>query len=315
MNSQPRLIVLLSAYNGEEFIREQLDSLFNQTYPDFLVLARDDGSHDASRKVLADYAIRSPEKLQVLGGETANLGASGSFAWLLDYALKHKVDLGVDTLYVMFCDQDDVWHEDKMTKQMNAMLAAEAQSGSEDTEELPVLVHSDLQVVDEKLEPMAESFARFQGLKSDNNSFANLLIVNLVTGCTALMNESLARRALPIPGDAIMHDWWLALVASAFGKIVYLDTPLVRYRQHGGNAIGAKEQQRYRIRKRSFWKRFVELRPNPHLIEVALQARAFREQYARGLTRQQMRALRYCSALATRSGVLQRLVFRVVRRL
>lgn len=315
MNSQPRLIVLLSTYNGEEFIAQQLDSLFNQTYPDFLILARDDGSSDSSYRILADYALRTPEKLRLISDETANLGASGSFAWLLNYALKHKGELGVDKLYVMFCDQDDVWYENKMTRQMNAMLTAEAESISEAGDEMAVLVHSDLQVVDEKLQPIAESFVNFQGLKSEENGFPDLLISNLVTGCTALMNEPLARKVLPIPNDAIMHDWWLALVASAFGKLIYLDIPLVHYRQHSNNAIGAKERQQDRVGTFAYWGKLIEMRPNQHLVDAANQARAFRAQYNRNLNKQQLRALRYCSALAFRFGVWQRFVFKVLRQL
>lgn len=315
MNSQPRMIVLLSAYNGEEYIRQQLDSLFSQTYPDFLVLVRDDGSRDATPKILADYAIRSPEKVRVLDTGSTNRGAAGSFAWLMTYALEHKADLGIEDLYLLFCDQDDVWHEDKITRQVNVMLAAEAEAASAEDEELPVLVHTDLQVVDEKLEPIADSLAQFQGLQFERNSFQNLLVSNLVTGCTVLINEQLARKAVPIPDRAIMHDWWLALVASGFGKIVYLDTPLIQYRQHSSNTIGAKEHQQLRKGSISYWEKFTELKPNAHLVEVAQQARAFQEQYKSGLNKKQRRALRFCSALASSSGLLQRIVFRIVRRL
>lgn len=315
MNSQPRLVVLLSTYNGEEYIRQQLDSLFSQTYPDFIVLARDDGSVDATRKILADYAIRSPDKIRVLDTGSGNRGAAGSFAWLMAYALGHKAELGVESLYLLFCDQDDVWHKDKITRQVNAMLATEAESSDGKTEAQPVLVHTDLRVVDEKLETIAESFAQFQGLPSERNSFQNLLVSNLVTGCTILINEPLARKVVPIPDEAIMHDWWLALVASAFGKIVYLDTPLIQYRQHSSNTIGAKKHEPINRRSISYWKRFTELKPNAHLVEVAHQAQAFQKQYKSGLDRQQRRALRYCSALASSSGLLQRIVFRIVRRL
>lgn len=313
MNSQPRLIVLLSTYNGEEFVREQLDSLFNQTYPDFLILARDDGSDDATPGILADYAIRYPEQLQVLDLGSANRGAAASFAWLMAYALEHKADLGVDKPYLLFCDQDDVWHRDKMAKQVNAMLATEASSA--DDEILPTLVHTDLRVVDEKLEPIAESLARFQGLQIERNTFPNLLVSNLVTGCTALINESLARKALPIPEDAIMHDWWLALVASAFGQIVYLDAPLIQYRQHGSNTIGAQALPGKRKRMLAFSKKLIKAGTNKHLTAVAHQASAFRQQYEVSLSKRQSRALRYCSALTTKIGLLQSLYFRLIRRL
>ncbi len=315
MNSQPRLVILLSTYNGEKYLNAQLDSLFAQTYSEFLILARDDGSQDASKKILGDYADRAPERIKIVSDESANLGASGSFAWLMRYALEHKAALGVDSLYLMFCDQDDVWHEDKITRQMNVMLATEAEHGAELRGITPVLVHSDLAVVDENLYTIAESMARYQGLDAERNSFANLLISNLVTGCTALCNEALARRAMPIADEAIMHDWWLALVAAAFGKIVYLDSPLVQYRQHGRNAIGAKEQPAYRMKTLAYWQKILEQKTNPHLLEVAQQARAFQQHFAEDLPVKQRRVLRYTAALAVRNGFLQRVIFRFIRKL
>lgn len=314
MNSQPQVIILLSTYNGESHLREQLDSLLAQTYSDFFILARDDGSQDASARILGDYAIRRPEKLRLIRDEPANLGASASFAWLLRYALDNKAALGLDVLYLMFCDQDDCWHEDKITKQMNALLTCEAENLDARGQPLPALVHSDLQVVGENLEPIADSLAMYQGLDPERNRFSDLIISNLVTGCTALFNEALARKALPISGDAIMHDWWLALVASAFGKVVYLDAPLIRYRQHEANTIGAKERTEQGVTSVGFWKKLMEP-ANTHLLEVARQAEAFRRQYKAELNAGQLRALRYAAVMRIRIGIVQRLLFRLIRRL
>ena len=134
------------------------------------------------------------------------------------------------------------------------MLATEADNDST----LPIIVHSDLEVVSEQNTVIAKSLISYQGLEIERNSFPNLVISNLVTGCTALINEPLAEKALPIPEKAIMHDWWLALVASAFGKLVYLDIPLVHYRQHGNNTIGAKEFTKVSVVSMSLWRRILE---------------------------------------------------------
>ena len=178
-----------------------------------------------------------------------------------------------------------------------------------------MLVHCDLQVVDENLQPIADSLAQYQGLDTSRNRFSDLLISNLVTGCTALFNEALARKALPISGAAIMHDWWLALVASAFGKVIYLDTPLIRYRQHGSNTIGAKEHSAQRVATVGFFRKLFTTTANAHLTEVAQQAAAFRQQFKSELNAGQLRALRYAAAMDSRVGILQRLFFRLVRRL
>ena len=222
------LAILLSTYNGERFLAEQLDSLLRQSQDDFIIIARDDGSADGSRAVLERYATRHPARFELLPDTDGNLGASGSFARLLEFALERTPDTAPPSgagsgacsepapAYLMFCDQDDIWHNDKVERQMKLMRATEAGNAS-----LPVLVHSDLEVVSSENRLIAPSFAAYQGLDIQRNGFIELAISNLVTGCTALINAALARRALPIPGEAIMHDWWLALAASAFGKLVY----------------------------------------------------------------------------------------------
>lgn len=312
MNSRPPVLVLLSTYNGERFLEAQLQSLLEQSYEDLRILVRDDGSSDGSRGILSDWGIRYPERIQIISDESGNLGASGSFAWLVQYALEHKSELNIDKLYMMFCDQDDVWFKDKVTRQINAMLAAEDEAGT--ATEIPLLVHSDLEVVTEDMQSIAKSLASYQGLETDRNSFANMVISNLVTGCTALINEPLARMALPIPDKAIMHDWWFALVAAAFGRVVYLDTPLIYYRQHGANTIGAKERHKQGPRSLGFWRKLVGPAPNEHLYEVATQAGEFRNRFGKELSLTQQRQLGFCRGMGARVGFVQRFFYRVARR-
>ena len=136
-----------------------------------------------------------------------------------------------------------------------------------------------------------------------------MAISNLVTGCTALINE-----ALSLPTDAIMHDWWLALSATAFGKLAYMEEPTVRYRQHDANTIGARQHKAARLTRWSSWRRLIASAPNPHLIEVARQAQAFLEQNRASLTRDQRRGLWLCSLMRVRVGLLQRVIYRNARR-
>ncbi len=234
-------------------------------YREFILLVRDDGSGDDTVNILADYAIRYPEKMLNSARRGWQPGCQRQLSRLMQYALEQRAELKLDSLYLMFCDQDDTWYEDKIARQVNAMVSSEAEL----TVPTPVLVHSDLQVVASDNTPIAESLADYQGLETGRNRFANMVISNLVTGCTALINEPLARRALPVPSEAIMHDWWLALVASAFGKVVYLDTPLIHYRQHGNNTIGAKERDAQGVGSLGFWRKVFGPAANEHLIEVA----------------------------------------------
>jgi hypothetical protein len=210
----------------------------------------------------------------------------------------------------VFCDQDDTWFVDKLEKQITAMLAAE----SEQSDCMALLIHSDLEVVSEQNTVIARSLISYQGLEIERNSFPNLAISNLVTGCTTLINEALAEKALPIPENAIMHDWWLALVATAFGRLVYLDVPLVHYRQHGNNTIGAKEYTKLSPVSASLWRRVLARKPNAHLIEVAIQAAEFRRRYGVELTSRQRLSLRLCGGMGIRIGLVQRLMYRLARR-
>ncbi|MEX2469608.1 MAG: glycosyltransferase, partial [Pseudohongiellaceae bacterium] len=216
MNATPKIAVLLSTYNGEAFLDIQLQSIVEQTYTNHVIVARDDGSRDGTLALLREWQRQHPERLYLIADCPDNLGARGSFAWLVDYVLAHKAELELDRAYLMFCDQDDRWFPQKMAVEVEAMLAAEDAGG----DDLPVLVHSDLRVVTEEEGLIAESFVRYQGLEIARNRFPNMVISNLVTGCTVLINEPLAHKAMPVPDDAIMHDWWLALVAAAFGRVV-----------------------------------------------------------------------------------------------
>lgn len=233
---QPRVAIVLATYNGEDFLRPQLDSLLAQEYADFVIVARDDGSRDATPAILQEYASAHPAKFQILEGGGVNLGASASFSMLIEYVLAHVELLGLEQAYIMFCDQDDVWHADKIGKSMQAMLALETKHPYR-----ACLVHSDLRVIDAQGQELAPSFFAYQGIRANKHSFARMLVSNSVTGCTALINEKLAELASPIPVQAIMHDWWLALLASSVGYIVPIDEALLDYRQHQNNTLGAKQ--------------------------------------------------------------------------
>lgn len=313
MSFQPKIAVLLSTYNGENFLDEQLDSLLAQSFSNFVLVVRDDGSIDDTLSILKSYAESHPKVIHLLPSDSENKGASGSFAYLMDYVLKSKAELGLQSAYMMFCDQDDIWYPDKIEKQVAAMLSAEADFTGVSERRPPVLIHSDLEVVSEQNTVIAKSFIKYQGLKIERNSFPSLAISNLVTGCTALINEPLARKALPIPANAIMHDWWLALIVTAFGKLVFLDLPLVHYRQHGNNAIGAKEFIKMPIVNRSFWRRITTRRHNEHLFEVSVQAVEFRRRYGAELTNRNRFSLWICAAMGIKIGIVQRLMYRLLR--
>jgi len=216
-------IVLLSTYNGEKYLKEQLDSLFTQTYNNIKVIVRDDGSSDKTLEILKSYNVHLLESHK-------NIGVKKSFSLLLEYAIKYS-----DGNYFMFCDQDDIWKKDKVEKTLQKMRELESQY-----KDTSLLVHTDLEVVDDSLHILNESFWKHEYINPNINSFNRLLLQNTITGCTVMINRNLASLLLPIPNDSIMHDWWIGLVASKFGKIDFINDRTILYRQHATNSIGAK---------------------------------------------------------------------------
>jgi glycosyltransferase involved in cell wall biosynthesis len=219
-----KILILLSTYNGEKYLKKQLDSIFAQSYKDFEIIARDDGSSDETINILKSYNIK------ILDTDK-NLGAKLSFSTLLDYSVTNT-----DVDYFMFCDQDDIWKNDKIEKTIDTMKELEKINSH-----LPLLIHTDLEVVDEKLNLLAKSFWKYEKRDPSLNSINRLIIQSTVTGCTMMINRKLAEMSLPISENSIMHDWWISMVASSFGKIAYLEESTISYRQHSSNDTGSKK--------------------------------------------------------------------------
>jgi glycosyltransferase involved in cell wall biosynthesis len=218
--------ILLSTYNGERFIEPLLKSIFEQTSQDWTLIIRDDGSKDDTLNIVKSYKEKYPQKIQLLDDDQ-NLGPAQSFAKLL----KHS-----DSAYMMFCDQDDIWLPNKVEHTLKKMKRLELKYPN-----TPLLVHTDLKVVDKSLQTISDSLFKFQNLDPEQQSLNSLLIQNNVTGCTVMINKQLKNLSLPIPKQAVMHDWWIALTASAFGKIGVIPSFTILYRQHGKNDTGAKK--------------------------------------------------------------------------
>lgn len=220
--------VLLAVYNGEKYLESQLDSLVNQTYRNYTVNIRDDDSIDNTKAIILDYIRRYPEVFTQIEIKSDFQGAAGNFGALLSNS---RAD------YIMCCDQDDIWLPQKIESAVKYLEFYESVFG----DETPLLLHTNLKVVNEKLNVIDDSFWRYQKLNHHWGEAFNLILTqNVVTGCAMIVNRALLDRALPIPREAVMHDWWLALVACAFGKIVAVDEANILYRQHESNTVGAK---------------------------------------------------------------------------
>lgn len=217
--------ILLSTYNGEKFLKQQLDSILAQSTENWDLFIRDDGSKDSTLEIIAYYASNY-KNIHFLK-DNSSKGASLSFMTLLE---------NVVAKYYMFCDQDDIWLPNKIEISLEKMQKAESTYYK-----MPILVHSDLMVVDDQLKIMHSSFWTYAKLKQKYLSKFNYLgVCNGVTGCTIIINNEAKEVSLPIRLDAPMHDYWMALQVAKTGKIFYVDVPTMLYRQHTANEVGAQ---------------------------------------------------------------------------
>lgn len=213
--------ILMSTYNGEQFLAEQIRSIQEQTYTDWQLLIRDDGSSDATPSIIAEYVAKDSRIRWINEGKQTNLGVIKSFHTLLNDEL-------ADVYF--FSDQDDVWLPDKIEQTLK-----EAQKYPTDE---PLMIYMDLKVVDQNLNVLSDSMIRSQSHHA-NTELVQELTENTVTGGVAMINHSLALLWQQTE-DILMHDWYLALLATAFGRLVYIDKAGELYRQHGNNVLGAR---------------------------------------------------------------------------
>lgn len=223
---QDKVEILLATYNGERYIRQQLDSILNQDYENWLVRACDDASTDDTYEILTEYKEKFPDKFIMEKRQTGFGSAKLNFAHLIKNS---SCD------YVMCCDQDDVWLPNKISLTLQEMKKNEKAG-------LPVLVHTDLKVVDAELHVVSGSFFEHSNYNK-KPQYKDLLIQNHVTGCTMMMNRPLVDlvNLQKDYDDILMHDWLAAIVAAGLGKVAFVDCPTMLYRQHAVNSVGAKK--------------------------------------------------------------------------
>lgn len=271
------ICILLATYNGEKYIGEQLDSLLKQTVQDFRVFIRDDRSSDHTLQILQDYHERFPNKIFIETSEQNSGSAKHNFFSLL---LSHK-----EADYVMLCDQDDVWNPDKIEITWNEMKRMEKRYGLE----TPILVHTDLTVVDSELKVINPSYKKMLDADYSRVQLNHLLNQNTLTGCTAMLNNSLCNLIKEEPRYCVMHDWWIILVASCFGRISSLNTQTIQYRQHSKNSVGVADVKslKYQIHKMF---RADEIRAA--INRTYMQARCFLDIYSDQLAKEQITLLK-----------------------
>ena len=225
--------IVLATYNGASYIEEQLESIINNTYTDWTIEICDDGSTDRTMEIVSEYQERYPDKINIHRNEH-QLGVTLNF---LEGAKRAKGN------YVMFCDQDDVWLPEKIEKTLNFIKEKEQAAGKSK----PIAVFTDAKLVDGVLRCIHKSFFKYSSLDANKVDLPHLLMENKMIGCTSMFNRALADKITTFPKSARYHDWWIAIIASVFGEIHYLDEVTMLYRQHGGNAVGGKNFLHYAV--------------------------------------------------------------------
>ncbi len=225
------VLILMGTFNGARYIREQIASIQAQTLSDWTLLVRDDGSSDNTVEIIEELA-RADDRIVLCRDDLGNLGVTANFGRLMQLARERTEP------WIAFADQDDVWLPEKLALSLAALPAS---AGAE-----PVLLHTDLQVVDAGLQLLHPSFLAYQHLRHvDAEPLNTLLVHNFVTGCTMVMNRALLDVATPVPPEAVLHDRWLAACAATWGRLLFLPQATLKYRQHGGNVRGAGGVLRY----------------------------------------------------------------------
>ena len=238
--------ILMCTYNGMPYIEEQMQSILLQTYTKWQLYVSDDGSNDGTWELLQNYEKQYPGKIYIEKNQSAH-GAKENFWGLIHRAFQvSKAD------YVMFCDQDDVWMPDKVERTLKKMQEVEQNTDQ------PVLVATDLVVVDEQMNELSPSFKAYMNLPRDI-VLNRLILQNNITGCTVMINPALLVLAGKVerPQYTLMHDHFLAIIATVFGKAVFVEETTIYYRQHGHNSVGAANAKsiKYNIQRLKAGKR------------------------------------------------------------
>lgn len=219
--------ILLATYNGERFLSQQLDSIIKQSCTNWELFIHDDGSSDLTCEIIKEYVSDYPNQIHLVEWAPQG-GAKSNFLFLMSQ---------VDAPYYMFCDQDDVWNQDKIECSLYAIRTLESDNGTD----IPLLAFSDSTVVDSDLNIIHNSFLSYQGLNADRLRFSELIVQNVVSGNASIFNRSLLEYALKYTSEEsiIMHDHWCALIAAYYGKIAFIEESTLLYRQHDSNTLGA----------------------------------------------------------------------------
>lgn len=217
--------ILMATYNGEKYLKQQIESILKQTYKNFRLIISDDCSNDNTREIIKQYEKQDERIISFF--QEQNLGYVKNFEFLLTK---------VESEIYMLSDQDDVWNDTKIEHTYNKLKESNAD-----------LVFTDLEVVNEGLKTMYPSFNDYMKLtrkiKKYDKDYKMQYLYNCITGCTLMSKKKFLDKILPIPtySKYVIHDTWIGLIVSIYGKVTYLGKKTIKYRQHDTNQVGTNK--------------------------------------------------------------------------
>lgn len=222
---EEKIDILMATYNGEKYLKEQVESILNQTYKNIRLIISDDASKDSTPKILEEYR-KKDDRIELYFNKE-NKGVVKNIEFLLEK---------VENEYYMLADQDDVWLPAKVEKSIETLKKQNAD-----------LVFGDLKVVDKELKTIHESFNKYMLLDRKINKYIETdrinYLYNCVTGCTVISKKEFIKDILPLPtiSKYMIHDHWIGLMVSLNGKLAYMPEQYILYRQHENNEVGTKK--------------------------------------------------------------------------
>lgn len=224
-----KVVILMATYNGVNYLEQQLDSILNQTYNNWSLIVRDDGSTDGTLSILEKYRIKDP-RIKVMINKTNSHGAYLNF-WTLIHEVR-KLD---NYDYYFFSDQDDIWEPQKIE-----IMISEAEKANDS---IPTLLYADMRVINQDNENVYDSINEVMGI-GEMNGYSLFFTHGFLWGCDICVNQALfcSIPLLPLdhPQISIMsHDNYFGKYALLEGKIVFIDKVLIEHRRHDGNTTGS----------------------------------------------------------------------------
>jgi glycosyltransferase involved in cell wall biosynthesis len=222
--------IILAVYNGENYLKQQIESIFAQTYTDWELIIHDDGSTDNSIGLIKQFVS---DKIKFIQDDIIYHNSTSNFINTTVKYARHG--------YICFADQDDIWEKDKLAIELKKMKELELEYG----ENIPICIGSDLCLINNENTMIYKSFYNFAKI-NNKPEYNDLTLENSFTGCTMMFNKAVIPYLDKVVKlnelkSVVQHDWLIALICASDGIVNKLNIPTVRYRQHAHNTIGAKK--------------------------------------------------------------------------